>query len=35
MSIIDFVNTISYNGLPYLMVNGIEFRWNGYYWEMI
>ena len=35
MNIIDFVNAIPYNGLPHLMVNGVEFRWNGYYWAVI
>lgn len=35
MTFLDFVNSIPYNDLPHLMVNGIEFLWNGYYWAVI
>ena len=35
MSLLDFVNSIEYDGLPFLWINGYDFRWNGCYWEFI
>lgn len=31
--LINYVNTIPYSGLPNLMVNRVEFQWNGRFWE--
>ena len=33
--LIDFVNSIPYNGMPNLEVNGYRFHWNGYFWEYV
>lgn len=33
MGIVSFVNSILYEGFPYLWVNGKEFHWNGFFWE--
>lgn len=33
MVLLDFVNSISYDGLPNLEINGYSFHWNGWFWE--
>ncbi len=35
MTLLEYVNNVPYNGLPYLWVNGFDFHWNGYFWELI
>lgn len=35
MKLLDFVNSIAYDGLPFLWVNGYEFHWNGFFWEYV
>ena len=35
MNLLDFVNSIPFNGLSYLWINGYEFHWNGCFWEKI
>ncbi len=32
---LKYVNSISYNGLSHLIVNGFEFIWNGDCWQPI
>lgn len=33
--LINFVNSIPFNGMPNLEVNGYRFHWNGYFWEHV
>ena len=33
MKLMDYVNSIPFEGLPFLCVNGYEFHWNGNFWE--
>ena len=35
MVLLDYVNSITYEGFPYLWVNGYEFHWNGHFWEYV
>ena len=35
MKLLDFVNSIAYDGFPFLCVNGYEFHWNGFFWEYV
>ena len=35
MTILEFVNSIPYDGLSFLWINGFEFHWNGQHWEYI
>ena len=35
MKIFSYVNSIPFDGLPFLLVNGYEFHWNGNYWEYV
>ena len=35
MDILSYVNSIPYDGLPFLWVNGYEFPWNGNFWEYL
>ena len=35
MSLLNFVNSISYDGFPNLLVHDKEFFWNGYFWEYV
>ena len=35
MNLLDFVNSIPFDGLSYLWINGYEFHWNGCFWEKI
>ena len=30
MNLLDFVNSIPFDGLSYLWINGYEFHWNGF-----
>ena len=33
--LIDFVNSIPYDGMPNMEVNGYRFHWNGFFWEYV
>ena len=33
--ILKFVNSIPFDNLSHLVVNGYEFHWNGYWWEFV
>ena len=33
--ILKFVNSLPFNNLSHLVVNGYEFHWNGYCWEFV
>ncbi len=35
MTLLEYVNNLSFDGLPHLWVNGCEFHWNGYFWEYV
>jgi len=35
MKLLDYVNSIPFNGLSHLWVNGYEFHWNGHFWEYL
>ncbi len=30
-----FINSIPFEGFPFLQLNGYEFHWNGYFWEYV
>jgi hypothetical protein len=34
MNMYNLVNSISYDGFPYLTVNGKDFVWNGFFWQL-
>ena len=33
MAIFDYVNSIPFDGFPFLIVNGYEFHWDGHSWQ--
>ena len=35
MTLLEYVNEIPYDGRPYLWINGLDFHWNGFFWELM
>ena len=33
--LLNFVDSIPFDNLSHLVVNGYEFHWNGYCWEFV
>ena len=35
MDLFSFLDSIEYDGFPNLWLDGHDYRWNGYFWELI